>query len=87
VASTSLRVVDVALVNELLSIAGVEDVDALLAALQDGDLPTGVVCELLAAVLGEAGTDVGSFVCGVVSTPGDPGDLLEQLLGGLDLGQ
>jgi hypothetical protein len=84
-ASTSLRVVDVALVNELLSIAGVEDVDALLAALQAGELPTGVVCELLATLLGEAGTDVSDLVCGVVSTPGDPTDLLGQLLGGLSL--
>jgi hypothetical protein len=85
VASTSLRVVDSTLVNELLSIAGVEDIEALLASLQAGDLPTGVVCELLATLLNETGSDVSDLVCGVVSAPGNPTDLLEQLLGGLNL--
>jgi hypothetical protein len=77
---TGLRFVDTSVTDELLGIAGVQSVEELRSALEQGQVPTSVVCELLAEVLSQGGTEIPVGVCDDGGGAGDPLALLGGLL-------
>jgi hypothetical protein len=78
-AGGELRFIDTSIADELLEIAGVESGEQLRAALEKGQLPTSVVCELLATVLAQGGTDIPMGIC-TGDGEAEPLDLLGSLL-------
>ena len=76
---TSLSFIDTSVTDELLAIAGVGSVDELRTALQKGQVPNTVMCELLAEILAQGGTEIPVGIC---SGDGEaaPVDLLGSLL-------
>jgi hypothetical protein len=76
-----LRLVDTSTLDQVLAISGFDTIEELTAALQAGELPTDVVCQIIGTVLGDAGIELPVDACAIGE--GGPTNLLQDLLGGL----
>jgi hypothetical protein len=77
---TGIQFVDTTITDQLLEIAGVDQVEDLRSALEKGEVPTSVVCELLSEVLSAGGSAVTDDICASADAPADPAALLGGLL-------
>lgn len=77
---SGIRFIDTTVTDTILQIVGVDSLEEVRVALQKGQLPTTVVCELLAEILSQGGADIPLGVC---ATEGESGSEPLDLLGGL----
>jgi hypothetical protein len=78
---SGLRFIDTSITDTILRAAGVESVDEARIALEKGQLPPNVVCELLTEILSQGGAEIPVGICATEGDESQPVDLLGGLLG------
>jgi hypothetical protein len=75
------NLVDTTVLEQILAISGFDTIEELTAALEGGEVPTDVVCQILTTAIEGSGISLPVDTCAVGED--GPADLLQQLLGGL----